>query len=72
MTALEEIVEDLKGLPPAKLEEAAALIRRLQAEEKTQRDAALRRSAAILSPEEGADLERVITETFGKVDPREW
>lgn len=66
------IVEELRTLPPTKLEEAAALIHGLKEVSRADRLAALRRSASILSEAEGAELERIITENCERIDPREW
>ncbi len=66
------IVEELKTLPPPKLEEAAALIHGLRETSRAERLAALRRSASILSPADGAELERIIEENCERIDPREW
>ena len=66
------IVAELKTLPPPKLEEAAALIHGLRENTRTERRAALRRSASILSEAEGAELERIIKENCERIDPREW
>lgn len=72
MSTLEIIVEELKTLPPPKLEEAAGLIHGLREVARAERLAALERSAGILSDEEGAALERVIEEGCGKIDARDW
>ncbi len=72
MSTLEIIVEDLKALPPPKLEEAALLIHGLRENVRAERLTALERSAGILSAEEGAMLEKVITEGCGKIDARDW
>ena len=69
---MEMIVEELKTLPPPKLEEAAALIHGLREHTHVDRLAALRRSASILSPADGEELERIIAENCEKIDPREW
>lgn len=66
------IVEDLKTLPPPKLDEAAHFIHRLREDARAERRAALNRSAAILSESDGAELERIIEEHCERVDPREW
>ena len=66
------IVAELKTLPPPKLEEAAALIHGLREGVRTDRRAALRRSATILSEADGAELERIIEENCEKIDAREW
>ena len=72
MSTLEIIVEELKTLPPPKLEEAAALIHGLREDARAERRAALRRSASILSAADGAELERIIEENCERIDPREW
>ncbi|MGH8021608.1 MAG: hypothetical protein ACREIA_25660 [Opitutaceae bacterium] len=69
---METIVEDLRALPPPKLEEAATLIHRLRDNARSERLAALRRSASILSDEDGAELERIIEENCERIDPRDW
>jgi len=72
MSTLEAIVEDLRTLPPSKLEEAATLIHRLRENARAERLATLERIAGILSDEEGAELERVIKEGCEKIDARDW
>jgi hypothetical protein len=72
MSTLEMIVEELKTLPPPKLEEAAVLIHRLRETSRADRLAVLRRSASILSEADGAELERIVEETCERIDPREW
>ena len=72
MSTLEMIVAELKALPPPKLEEAAGYIHRLHETTREERRAPLRRSASILSEEDGAELERIIEEHCERVDPREW
>jgi hypothetical protein len=72
MSTLEMIVEELKTLPPPKLEEAATLIHRLREDVKTERRAALRRSASLLREADGVELERIIEENCERVDSREW
>lgn len=72
MSTLETIVEELKTLPPPKLEEAAALIHGLRETARAERLAALERSAAILSDEEGAALERAIEGGCENIDARDW
>ena len=66
------IVEDLKTLPPPKLEEAASYIHRLRETTRAERLAALERTAGILTEEEGAELERIIEEGCERIDPRDW
>lgn len=72
MSTLEMILEELKTLPPPKLAEAAALIHGLRERTRTERLAAMERSAGILTDEEGAELERVIEEGCEKIDARDW
>lgn len=72
MSILEVIVEELKTLSPTKLEEAAALIHGLREKSHSERLAALRRSASILSAADGAELERAIEEGCEKIDARDW
>lgn len=72
MSTLESIVEDLRMLPPPKLEEAAALIHRLRETAREERHAALERSANILTHAESAELERIIEEGCEKIDARDW
>ena len=72
MSTVEMIVEDLKTLPPPKLEEAASYIHRLRETTRAERLAALERTAGILTEEEGAELERIIEEGCERIDPRDW
>jgi hypothetical protein len=72
MSTLEMIVEELKALPPPKLEEAASYIHRLREATRAERLAALKRSASILSEADGAELERITEDNCERVDPREW
>ena len=64
-------VEDLRTLTPPKLAEAATLIHGLKETSRAERPAAMKRSAGILTDEEGAELERVIEEGCEKIDPRD-
>jgi hypothetical protein len=59
---LESIFEDLKALPPDRLEMAASFIRRLKPTGGVEREAALARTFGCLSPEEADEMERVIEE----------
>ncbi len=72
MSTLETIVEELRTLPPPKLEEAASYIHGLREATRAERLAALERSAGILTDAEGAELERVIEEGCEKIDARDW
>ena len=72
MSTLETIVADLRTLPPPKLEETAAFIHGLRETARSERQAALERSATILTDAEGAELERVSEEGCGKIEARDW
>jgi hypothetical protein len=72
MSTLEIIVEELKSLPPPKLEEAAMLIHGLREKARGARVAALKRSATILSDAEGAELERAIADGCETIDAHAW
>ena len=70
MSALETIIEELKGLLPSKLDEAASKIHALYEETLEERREHLKASAGLLSEEEGAawlealkDCERVDLES---------
>jgi hypothetical protein len=72
VSTLEIIVEELKTLPPPKLEEAASFIHRLRETSHSERLEALRRSANILSDADGAELEKAIEEGCEQIDARNW
>ena len=72
VSPLENIVEDLKSLPPARLEVAADLVHRLRRISEDERQAILARTAGALSPEEAGELERVIEEGCEKIDEHGW
>ncbi len=69
---LEEIVEELKTLPPSGLELAADYIHRLHSGSRLERKAALRQVAGTLTDEEADDLSRKVAEGCEKIDEREW
>jgi hypothetical protein len=69
---LEAIVEELKTLPPQRLEWAANYIHRLHSASQQERKAALRRSAGSLSDEEADELARIIEQGCEHVDERDW
>jgi len=69
---LENIVEDLKALPPDRLEMAANFIRRLKPVSQVEREAALARAFGCLSPEEADEMERVIEEGCEQIDEHGW
>ncbi len=63
MTAFETIVEDLRRLPPERIEDAAWFVHGLIESASESRDAVLKRTATALSPEDVAEMEKTITET---------
>jgi hypothetical protein len=67
---LDNIVEDLKSLPPDRLEMAASFIRRLKPIGRAEREAALARTFGCLSPEEADEMERVIEEGCEQIKGR--
>jgi hypothetical protein len=69
---LEAIFEELKTLPPNRLERAADYIHRLHSASRIERKAALRRTAGSLTNEEADDLERNIAEGCEKIYERDW
>jgi hypothetical protein len=72
VSPLEHIFEDLKALPPDRLEMAAIFIRRLKPVSQAEREAALARTFGCLSPEEAGELERVIEEGCERINERGW
>jgi hypothetical protein len=72
VSPLENIVEDLKLLPPARLEVAADFVHRLKRISEEERQAILTRTAGVLSPEEVRELEQAIDEGCEKIDEDGW
>ncbi len=72
VSPLDSIVEDLRSLPPDRLEMAASFIRRLKPISQAERDAALSRTFGCLSPEEADEMERVIEEGCEQINERAW
>jgi hypothetical protein len=72
VSPLENIVEDLKSLPPARLVVAADFVHRLRRISEEERQAILTRTAGALSPKEADELERVIEEGCEKIDENGW
>ena len=72
VSPFESIVEDLKALPPAKLEVAADFVHRLKRISEEERQTILTRTAGALSQEEAEELERVIEEGCEKIDDDGW
>ena len=72
MSTLEIIVEDLKTLPPLKLEEAAAFVHRLREMSRVERLAILRETSGVWSGPDGEAIEKVIEEDCERIDSRDW
>jgi hypothetical protein len=72
VSPIENIVEDLKSLPSARLEVAADFVHRLKRISQTERDAALARTFGRLSPDEADEMERVIEEGCEQVNEHGW
>jgi hypothetical protein len=72
VSPLDNIFEDLKALPPDRLEMAANYIRRLKPISEAERKAALARTFGCLSPEEADELERVIEEGCEQINAHGW
>jgi hypothetical protein len=72
VSKLEAIVEELKTLPPQRLEQAADYIHRLHAGGRLERKAALRRTAGSLTNEEADEMARIIEEGCEQIDERDW
>ena len=72
VSTLETIVEDLKSLPPGKLEVAADFIQRLKRISQEERQAILARTAASLSRETVDEMEKAIEEGCERIDEDGW
>jgi hypothetical protein len=72
VSPLENIAEDLKSLPPARLEAAADFVQRLKRIAEEERQAVLARTAGALKAEEADELERVIEEGCEEIDEHGW
>jgi 3-hydroxyacyl-CoA dehydrogenase len=72
VSPFDNIVEDLRSLPPARLQVAADLVHRLKRISQDERQAILARTAGALAPEEADELDRVIEEGCEKIDERGW
>ncbi len=66
------IVEDLKVLPPHRLDEAAHIIHHLKEVSHVERKTALDRAFGCLTEDEALRMEKAIEENCERVDPREW
>jgi hypothetical protein len=72
VSKLETIVEDLKTLPPDRLDSAAEYIHRLKTIGRVERTSILERTAGSLTPEEGDELARIIEDGCERIDERDW
>ena len=72
MVRLQDIVEELKTLPPERLERAADYIHRLHFASQEERKGVLRSTAGSLSNEEADELDRIIKEGCEQIDERDW
>jgi len=72
MSELEMIVEELKTLPPQKLQDAAGYIHRLSEIGRTHRRAALERAHGCPSEEEAREMEEAIEACCEGIDARDW
>jgi DNA-directed RNA polymerase specialized sigma24 family protein len=68
MSGFEAIIEDLRSLPPDKLEEAADFIRRLKPISPEQREAILARTFGSLSQEDANAMLEAIEEACERID----
>jgi hypothetical protein len=72
VSELEMIVEELKTLPPQKLQDAAGYIHRLSEIGRAHRRAALERAYGCLSEEDAMEMEKVIEANCERIDARDW
>jgi len=72
VSRLEAIVEDLRSLPPGKLELAADYIERLKRISQEERQAVLARTFGSLSREDAEEMEKAIEEGCERIDERDW
>jgi hypothetical protein len=72
VSRLESSVEDLKSLPPEKLEAAADFIRRLKPVSQEEREAILARTFGSLSQEDADAMLKGIEEGCERIDEKGW
>lgn len=72
VSPLESIVEDLKTLPPARLEVAADFVRRLSRISEEERQAILARTFGSLSAEDADAMEKAIEEGCEQIHEHGW
>jgi hypothetical protein len=72
MSTLEATVEELKSLPPAKLEKAAGYIHKLKVAGRRSGRLALERAFGCLTPSEAEAMERAIASNCERIDASQW
>lgn len=72
MTTLEVIVEELKSLPTARLEEAASYVHQLKRKARTSRSAILEKLGSLFTPEEVDQMEKTINVGCEQINERSW
>lgn len=72
MSTLELIVEELKLLPPSKLDQAASYIHHLKESSPADRRVALEKAFGCLTEKEAVEMEKAIEASCEKIDSREW
>ncbi|MCP5515685.1 MAG: hypothetical protein H7A45_00325 [Verrucomicrobiales bacterium] len=72
MNTLEATVEELKSLPPAKLEVALNYIHGLTAASVRERRQALEKAFGSLTPAEAEEMERAIAANCEGIDASQW
>lgn len=72
VSPLENIVEDLKSLPPGRLEVAADFIQRLKRISQEERQAILAQTFGSLSPEDAEAMEKAIEEGCEQINEHGW
>jgi hypothetical protein len=72
VSPLENIVEDLKTLPPGRLEVAAAFVHRLSRISEEERHAVLAQTFGSLSAEDAEAMERAIEEGCEQINEHGW
>lgn len=72
MSRLESIVEELKTLPPARLEAAADFVHRLKRISEEERQALLAQTCGSLSAEDADAMEKAIEEGCEQINEHGW
>ncbi len=72
MGPLENLVEELKTLPPAKLEAAADFVHRLKRISEEERQTVLMQTCGGLAPEDADAMEKAIEEGCEQINEHGW